>query len=204
MQQSSDAQKLENRFGAKIKDRTQFATAEKYSGFEHPNTPVIIDSERGYIQHFYWGLIPQWANNDDIKNYTLNARIESLKDKPSFKDSVNKRCLVITSGFYEWQWEDKKGKKKTPYFITTSDDEPFAFAGIYSNWLDKSTGEIIKTYSIVTTAANELMRKIHNSKQRMPVILNRGNEQEWLNGMSLQSFEKSDIELKATNLQIVS
>lgn len=92
-------------------------------------------------------------------------------EKPSFKDSINKRCLVIVDGFYEWQWLDKVGKSKQKYLITHKQDEPFAFAGLYNDWLNPATGDIRRTYTIVTTEANELMAEIHNNKKRMPVSL---------------------------------
>jgi len=125
--------------------------------FEFPATPVIIDEKPQIITHYHWGLIPTWAKDLAIQKYTLNAKIETVTEKPSFKNSVNKRCLVIADGFFEWQWLDPKGKKKQQYEIGLPNQELFAFAGLYSQWVDKSTGEIKNTYTILTTEANPLM-----------------------------------------------
>ena len=149
------------------------------------------------IQPFTWGLIPFWSKDNTIQQYTLNAKIETLAEKPSFKHSINKRCLVIADGFYEWQWLDPKGKNKQKYIITLPDNGLFAFGGIWSEWVNKATGEIINTYSIVTTQANELMCEIHNSKKRMPVILTPEFEQAWLGGTNTKEFEQIEIELFA-------
>ena len=195
--QTKSAIEVENRFNAKIEDISLFQSSNLINAFEFPKTPVITNKNKTIIEHYQWGLIPYWAKNDEIKKFTLNAKIETLTEKPSFKKSVNKRCLVISDGFYEWQWLDSKGKIKQKYEITLPKNELFTFGGIYSEWLDKTTGEIINSYSIVTTQANKLMSKIHNTKKRMPVILTKENEYNWLNNSDLNEFKKIDIELKA-------
>ena len=177
---SKTAQELENRFNAKFESQSQFASSN-YNGFQFPKTPVITNTYSNKIQLFYWGLIPHWAKDNSIRKNTLNARIETINEKPSFRTSVNNRCLVLSDGFYEWQWLDEKGKNKQKYLITLPNNEAFAFAGLWSEWADRATGEIYKTYTIITTEANELMSKIHNSKKRMPVILEKDNEANWLN-----------------------
>lgn len=195
--QTKSAIEVENRFNAKIEDISLFQSSNLINAFEFPKTPIITNKNKTIIEHYQWGLIPYWAKNDEIKKFTLNAKIETLTEKPSFKKSVNKRCLVISDGFYEWQWLDSKGKIKQKYEITLPKNELFTFGGIYSEWLDKTTGEIINSYSIVTTQANKLMSKIHNTKKRMPVILTKENEYNWLNNSDLNEFKKIDIELKA-------
>ncbi|MEZ5045600.1 MAG: SOS response-associated peptidase [Chitinophagaceae bacterium] len=182
--QSKLAQEVQNRFKAKFENEALF-TPTIYNGFQFPKTPVITNKQPGKIQLFNWGLIPYWAKDDSIKKNTLNARIETIHEKPAFRNSVNNRCLILVDGFYEWQWLDNKGKQKQKYELTLPDNELFAFAGLYSEWRDKSTGEIISTYTILTTEANELMSKIHNTKKRMPVIVSTDNEQTWLNGQQL-------------------
>lgn len=144
-----------------------------------------------------WGLIPFWAKDNSIRKNTLNARFETLREKASFRSSLNNRCLVLSDGFYEWQWLDEKGKKKQKYLITRPNEEAFAFAGLYNDWIDKSTGEIVKTYTIITTKANELMANIHNTKKRMPFILSPEIEEAWLMGEELQ-FQ--NLELIATEI----
>jgi putative SOS response-associated peptidase YedK len=191
---SKKAQALQNRFKAKF-ENVDILLPEVYNAFQYPKTPVITNREADKIQLFNWGLIPVWAKDDTIKKMTLNARIETIAEKPAFKGSIKNRCLILADGFYEWQWLDPKGKNKQKYLITLPDDDAFAFAGLWSEWIDKSTGELLKTYTILTTEANELMSKIHNSKKRMPIIVSKETEKKWLEGDKINSF---DIELLAT------
>lgn len=191
--QTKKAVELENRFKAKLLQSDDFKPTTRFNGFSHPQTPVIIHKEKEIIQSLQWGLIPHWAKDDGIKKYTLNARIETLSEKPSFRNAVNNRCLIIADGYYEWQWLDPKGKKKQPYLITLPDNNAFAFAGLWSEWVDKISGEIIKSYTIVTTEANEQMSEIHNSKKRMPIVLNRDNEGDWLNQIAVEEFTKPEV-----------
>lgn len=184
-----EAQSIEKRYYATIEDYDLFDPEYHMNGFTHPYTPVITDEDQQLIQHYQWGLIPFWAKDTKIQNSTLNARIETITEKASYKNSVNKRCLVIADGFFEWQWLDPKGKQKQKYLISLPDDGLFAFGGIYSQWTNKATGDIINSYSIVTTVANELMSDIHNSKKRMPVILTKENERDWLSDIPIQEFQ---------------
>jgi putative SOS response-associated peptidase YedK len=109
---------------------------------------------------------------------TFNARAETISEKASYKHAIkNKRCLVLTNGFYEWQ---TRNKLKQPYYINVKDTEAFALAGVYDKWTNKETGEIINTFSVITTKANSLMEEIHNVKKRMPVILDDESEKVWL------------------------
>jgi len=195
--QSKDAQALEKRFHAKVAPEL-VVTSDHYNGFAHPQTPVITNKDPEIIQLYHWGLIPFWAKEKKYNANNLNARIETITEKVSFKSSLKNRCLILCDGFMEWQWLDEKGKKKQPYLITLPHDEVFAFAGLYSNWIDKSTGEIINTYTIVTTEANDLMAEIHNIKKRMPIILTPENEKKWLNEENLLDFQYPEIELIAT------
>lgn len=186
--QSKSATEVENRFKAKIDNMAMFNPQENINGFVYPLTPVIIDEKPEIITHYNWGLIPSWSKVEDIKKFTLNARIETVDEKPSFKNSINKRCLVIANGYYEWQWLDTKGKNKIKYELGIGNDELFAFAGLYSQWVDTITGEIKNTYTIVTTEANPLMAEIHNHKKRMPVILKREDESKWLHHEPIENF----------------
>ena len=94
------------------------------NGFSHPIINAVTEENPNDLQHFLWGLIPSWSKNDDIKKYTLNARYETLKTKPSFKNA--KRCLIFADGFYEWKWLDKRGKKKQKYLIELPNSELFS------------------------------------------------------------------------------
>lgn len=199
--QTKLALELENRFKAKIEKQELFQSQVKINGFEFPKTPIITDNKPNIIQHYNWGLIPSWAKDEDIKKMTLNARIETIDEKPSFINSINKRCLVIANGFYEWQWLDSKGKNKMKYEIGIGNDDLFAFAGLYSQWINNETGKIKDTYTIVTTQANELMSEIHNTKKRMPIILKREDENKWLNHNPINEFAfPYEVNLIAKNL----
>lgn len=136
--------------------------------------PVITKNSPKKIQFMKWGLIPSWAKDPSIGNKLINARAESILEKPSFKNSFkNKRCLVPATGFYEWK---KDENTKTPYYFKPKDDSIFSFAGLYDVWFD-AEGKDILSYTIITTEPNELMRPIHN---RMPVILRVEDEDKWL------------------------
>ena len=156
------------------------------NGFSHPIINVVTEENPNDLQHFMWGLIPSWAKNDDIKKYTLNARYETLKTKPSFKTA--KRCLIFADGFYEWKWLDKQGKKKQKYLIELPNSELFSFAGLYDQWINKQTGEIINSCSIITTEAKCVMREIHNSKMRMPMIIENNQMEDWLKNKETNLF----------------
>lgn len=154
------------------------------NGFAFPDMPVIKQSDPGRIQLSHWGLVPGWVKSkedaDKLRAQTLNARAETIFEKPSFRSSIsNSRCLVIADGFFEWM---EFNKKKYPHFIHLKNNPVFCFAGIYSDWTDKQTGEHLCTHSIITTEPNDMLRKIHNVKQRMPVIVPPNRYQEWLSG----------------------
>ena len=195
--QSKDAQSIENRFNAKF-ETLDFVGTDRYNGFTHPKTPIIANNNAQNIKLYNWGLIPFWAKDNSIRKNTLNAKIETISELPSFRNCVKNRCLILVDGFYEWKWLDPKGKEKQQYLITVPNDEPYAIAGIYSEWTDKETGEIVPTYSMVTTEANELMAEIHNTKKRMPVILTKENEKDWLNPtINHLDFKTCNISLNA-------
>ena len=186
-QLSADAQTLENRFKKSISNNKRIGNQVYFNAFEHPHVPVVLKNNDS-IQYFEWGLIPNWAKNNTIQKHTLNARIETLHEKPSFKNVLMNRCIIPATGFYEWQWLDKKGKNKQRFLIQSKNVSIFCFAGLTSEWVDITTGEVKNTFTIVTTQANELMSKIHNTKQRMPVILKTSDENAWLNGEDYTDF----------------
>ena len=166
-------EEMQRHFDAKITGLDQFDPSEVIKAFDFPKTPVITDQDEHEIQLYQWGLIPYWADETWNRNYTLNARIESLEEKPSFKNIVNNRCLILVNGFYEWQ---HVGSTKIKYEIGF-DNELFALAGLYDHWADT------KTYTVVTTQAQGVMKEIHNTKLRMPFALyNQDEMRAWLHG----------------------
>lgn len=137
--------------------------------------PVILSDNAAAIRLLRWGLIPFWAANKSIGSKMINARAETLMDKPAFKNLLqSQRCLVPMDGFYEWR---REGNKKLPYRIISSHQEIFSVCGLWDKWNDKTTGENIHSYTIITVAANEKMSYLHN---RMPVLLNPEIEKLWL------------------------
>jgi putative SOS response-associated peptidase YedK len=188
------SKETEKQFKAKIDPAVTVPSNYYVSGFTQPLVPVISTLNPELITAFNWGLIPDFCKTDldakDMQLKTLNAKSETVFTLPSFKNSIReKRCLVIVDGFYEWR---TIGKQKYPYFIHYKDSEVFAMGGIFNDWVNKQTGEQTKTFSIITTPANELMGKIHNAKMRMPFILPKGTERDWLN-LNLKDNEIVDL-----------
>ncbi len=181
-QQKDTIPKLQKRFNAVVNQPQMFLQSDFINGFSHPNLPVIINTASSIIQtDFHWGLLPTWTNDITFRKNTLNAKIETVTEKPSFTNLLENRCLVIATAFYEWHWLDDKGKNKQKYIIH-GEDELFTFAGIYNTWTNPLNGENINTFTILTTAANQTMEYIHNHKKRMPIILKKDDEQKWLQG----------------------
>lgn len=175
-------EEIEKRFGARLSDAENYTHGNRISAFSLPHLPVIASEDPEEIKIMNWGLIPFWVKDIDaasqIRTKTFNAKTETLLEKPSYRHSYHqKRCLVPVSGFYEWQTH---GKQKTPFYIALHDQNIFALAGLYDYWTNPSTGEIVSTFTIITTRANAMMEEIHNLKKRMPVILSPGRERLWL------------------------
>ncbi len=135
----------------------------------------VLQNGEAHLELLRWGLIPSWAKEESIGSKMINARAETLAEKPSVKRLLHsKRCLVVADGFYEWRQEGRG--PKTPMYITLKDDELFAFAGLWDAWKD-ADGQVIRTCTIITTEPNELMASIHT---RMPAILSRDAREIWL------------------------
>ena len=174
-----------------------------YRAFNNPYIPVIAQDDTSRVQLMQWGLIPAWSRDrmeaERIRKGTYNARSETLHEKSSFKEALNRgRCLIIARGFFEWQLVDQR---KIPWYISLKNGEPFVFAGLCDAWKDPLTGEVVKSFSIITTEANPLMELIHNTKMRMPVILKKELENEWIVGdpslllrkKLLRAYDEADL-----------
>lgn len=138
--------------------------------------PVVAIGREGVpvITAFRWGLIPNWAKEASIGYKMMNARSETIAEKPSFAMPFQRRrCVIPSNGFYEWQ---RDGKNRIPYFVSREDDDIMAYAGIYDRWRSPE-GMDVFSYSIITTTANERIQAIH---ERMPVVLNRQDVRRWL------------------------
>ena len=136
--------------------------------------PVIIANSPRQIVLMRWGLIPHWANDEKTAYKMINARVETLTQRPAFRSLLShNRALVPACGYYEWQGE---GRDKTPFYIHPQDDQYIAFAGLYDVW-QRPDGEDLYTFTIITTAADPFMARLHN---RMPVVMERDLEDDWL------------------------
>jgi putative SOS response-associated peptidase YedK len=156
------------------------------SGFSHPELLIYTNDSPDFPEVAIWGLVPHWVRDEEqlqkTWNNTLNARGETIFDKPSFRDAAkHNRCLIFIDGFYE---HHHYLKKTFPFLIQKKDKTPMALAGLYSVWKNPKTNGLIKTFSIVTTKGNPLMSKIHNNPKlkeaRMPLILPEALEDAWL------------------------
>lgn len=133
--------------------------------------PAILEPH--HFQTLQWGLIPSWAKDRSIGSKLINARAETVSEKPSFRDAFKRRrCLIVADGYYEWK---KQSNKKQPFYFRLQTDQPFAFAGLWERW--KSPDGELRTCTIITTAANELAATVHD---RMPVILKPDQYDRWL------------------------
>ncbi|TDT47132.1 putative SOS response-associated peptidase YedK [Maribacter spongiicola] len=180
------------------------------SGFSHPEVLIYTNDDPFYPIVATWGLIPHWVNSAEqqkkIWNSTLNARVETIFEKPAFKDAANeKRCMLYVDGFYE---HHHYNDNTYPFFIHRKNNQPLALAALWSEWIHPEHGGTIKSFSIVTTVGNGMMSKIHNNAKlkepRMPLMLSEDLEEQWLS--SNADFEKelttllnndNDLELKA-------
>jgi putative SOS response-associated peptidase YedK len=155
-----------------------------------PSQPVAVIANTGVnrVELFRWGLIPSWAKDPSIGDRMINARAETLAEKPSFRGIFRKRrCLVLADGFYEWR-QEPGSRLKTPMYIRLASGRPFAFAGLWDQWRPQ-TGDPIQSCAIITTNPNQLMQMIHT---RMPVILEPSAYGPWLD-----SAERSASDLQA-------
>jgi putative SOS response-associated peptidase YedK len=148
---------------------------EQTESAREQKVPVIVRHENSnHCRLMRWGLVPNWAKDPTIANQMINARAETLTEKPAFKDLVgSRRCIVPADGFYEWR---KEGKRKVPMWVHLKSREPFGMAGLWDDWRNPS-GKRVESFTIITTEPNELVRPIHN---RMPVILRPEDEEQWL------------------------
>lgn len=176
-------EELENRYGATLIDPEKYRPSYYYHAFAFPEMPVICSEEPSSINIFTWGLIPSRTRTSqdagNIRSKTFNARAESIETKPAFSCSARtKRCIIPVLGFYEWQ---HAGKDKIPWYIYLPDKEIISLAGLYDHWTSDLTGELLNTFTIITTESNSLLSEIHNSAKRMPAILDKEAERTWLN-----------------------
>lgn len=169
------ASRLQDQFETRI-DELPEGFGPRYNAAPVQQLPVIRQRASGErVAHLLsWGLVPSWSKDEAIATKLINARGETLAEKPSFRAAFKaRRCIVPASGFFEWKTEDGK---KQPYYIQPADDTLLGFAGLWERWQGPA-GDTIDTFTIVTTAANEALRPLHD---RMPVILKSEDYHHWL------------------------
>ena len=164
--------------------------------------PVVTNTSNRHIEFFKWGLVPSWADDPTIGSRMINARAETVAEKPSFRKALLKRrCLVLADGFYEWK--KNADDTKTPMYIRLKDHRVFAFAGLWETWTKQ--GKPLHTFTIITTTPNSLMKSIHD---RMPVILRQEDHEKWLTTQEtpvdkltslLKSYAADDMEAYAVS-----
>lgn len=161
---------VESRFDAEAVEPLE----PRYNIAPSQDLPVITNEKPRAIDQFEWGFLPEWAEDPEESFRPINARSETVAEKPMFEKAFEtKRCLVLADGFYEWQ-ETGEGSKQ-PYRIQRADEQPFAMAGLWSEWSENGSG--VQTVTILTTDSNHLLDPIHD---RMPVILPEAVERDWL------------------------
>ena len=167
----ADIGELQERFGF---DGSELPLTPRYNIAPTQMALTVTNGNRRRGSYMRWGLIPSWAKSASVGNRMINARAESLAERPSFRTGFQRRrCLVLADGFYEWE---RKGSSRRPMRIVMASGEPFAFAGLWDAWRDPK-GEVVRSCTIITTGANDLLGPIHD---RMPVILPRELESLWL------------------------
>lgn len=161
----------------------EFALTGIRHGLERPRynlaptqlVPVVVNDGERMLDAYRWGLIPSWAKDASIGNKLINARGETVAEKPSFRSALKRRrCLVVVDGWFEWH---QGTKPKTPYLFRRKDGRPLAFAGLWEEWKAPDTGEVLRTCTLITTGANALAAPIHD---RMPVVLPPEARDVWL------------------------
>lgn len=212
---SREEKTLEKRLGAKYpKKLGPIKPVFSVSGFAHPELAILTAEQPQEFALYNWGLIPSWTPSEELakqfRTNNLNAKSETIYEKGSFSSAIkSKRCLIPVTGFFEWR---ELNKLKYPYHIGMANNDMFCLGGIYDTWLNKETGELKNTFSIITTAANPLMAKIHNVKLRMPFIVPQAMEQAWLSNNlgeeeiknQMQSFDENLMSAHTISKRITS
>jgi len=172
---SSKPEQIKKEFKVAVEDPAIFKP--RYNIAPSQMIPIVLDrtGER-IVAQLKWGLVPSWAKDALIGSRMINARAETLMEKPSFREAYkSRRCIIPASGFYEWQRAEKGAKQ--PFYFYLTNKEVFGFAGLWEEWLDKKSSESLETCTIITTEANDVLKPVHD---RMPVILKAADYDEWL------------------------
>lgn len=180
--QKAEVEELKKVFDLPMVDESEYTKHFHANGFAHPKLAVIANDGQKALFNYNWGLIPFWVKTPEdakkLSNQTLNAKAETIFNLPSFRDSiVKRRCVIPVNGFFEWK---HVGKEKIPYFVHPKEHPFFLLAGIYSHWKNPLSNELTSTFSIITAEANPMMAEIHNTKLRMPLMIELRNLDAWI------------------------
>jgi putative SOS response-associated peptidase YedK len=178
-----EAPELEQEFGIKdIPDNF----GPRYNVAPTQPVSVIVDAENRKIENFHWGLVPSWAKDTSIGSKLINARAETINEKPSFRKAFqDRRCLILANGFYEWQRQSGSRSSAIPYIFRRKGNKPFAFAGLWEMW-KQPNGNWLRSCTIITCAANDLVKPVH---ERMPVMFDGSTAWNWLTMRSRSDLE---------------
>lgn len=172
--QKNDRETLEKEFDVEIGESEEFRQSYNIAPTQIVSAVRVIEEARRYA-NLKWGLIPSWAKDASFAAKLINARAETLLEKPSFRDAYKKRrCLIPASGFYEWE---QTADGKQPHYFYLNEREIFGFGGLWEEWQDRETGGMIETCTIITTDANAVLEPVHD---RMPVIIEKKDYDRWL------------------------
>jgi len=186
------SEEVEKRFKIHVDGNTYIA---KYNAAPGQKLGVITNQNPKDLSFHYWGLLPPWAKDLSMAYKMINARGESIHEKPAFRSAFkSKRCLIPADGFYEWK---QQNKQKIPHFIRLKTREMFAFAGLWEEWED-AEGKARRTFTIVTTEANKLMEGLHH---RMPLILPKHLEREWLENSKTEDLKKIILPFDSSKME---
>ncbi|NJN27195.1 MAG: SOS response-associated peptidase [Cyclobacteriaceae bacterium] len=195
------AEAIEKKFDVSVPDAYQ----PRYNAAPTQLLPVISDNNPSELSFYYWGMIPRWAKEKNVSTKLINARAESILEKASFKTALlQRRCLVVSDGFYEWKRMSKTSR--VPYRIRHKNDDVFAYAGLWDEYDDEDQNRI-KTFTIITTNANRIVSKIHD---RMPAILDSEAGKAWLDKKQsigalielLRPFDPDNMEAYTVSSQV--
>jgi len=194
---------IETAVGATFDDDALYTPYVHVSGFVHPHLPVVANNAPTSLRFMSWGIVPAWARSaqaaDEIRSKTLNARVETMFEKPSYRRAAaHHRGLLPIQGFIEWH---QQGTVKIPYYVRHRYDKVFTLACLCEEWVDTDTGEIVPTFSIVTTPANGLMSWLHNGKMRMPLVVEPQDRINWLHNTSRADVQRLQCPLPDGVLQ---
>lgn len=168
----------------------------RYNVAPTQNVLVVRDAESRKAEWMKWGLIPFWAKDPTIGARMINARSETLAEKPSFKQSfARRRCLILADGFYEWQ--KVPGEASIPYYIKLKNSKPFAFAGLWDRWQSPEKEDVLSC-TIITCGPNVLIAPIHD---RMPVMMDREHAWKWLQPAPVEELEKQLLPFPAEEME---